>query len=207
MKVKELFRQFDSTDSSKERKAIADTAIVELDIHSRIEEEIFYPAVRRMRSSDEQTEEMMNEAEEEHHVVDLLSQELTKMQADDPEFAAKFTVLAENVKHHIEEEESEMLPQADQLGPDTLQRLGSDMEKRRQELQTSGNGRTRSPARTRSATRKAATTTRTRGSTTSRKATGTRASSARRTPTGKPAKSRSGSQSGSGSRSRGKSRK
>jgi hypothetical protein len=191
MKVKELFRQFESTEDTRERKAIADAVLLELDIHTRLEEEIFYPTVRRMGRDDQETEEMMEEAEEEHHVADLLSQELMKMQPDDPEFAAKFTVLSENVKHHIEEEESQMLPQAEELGPDRLTQLGAEMEQRKQQLMTAGDG---SRSRARSASR-------------SGSSGRTRSSGARRTRTGKPAAARSGSRSGSGSRSRSKTRK
>jgi hypothetical protein len=126
---------------------------------------------------------MMDEAEEEHHVVDVLSREIMGLKPDDPEYAAKFTVLYENVEHHIEEEESEMLPVADELGPERMEELGTKMEQMKQNLMKTGNGRTQSRA---SSTR-----------------SGTRSKSARRTKTGAAARSRSGSASGSGkSRSR-----
>jgi hypothetical protein len=191
MRVKELFRMFEATEDPKERKSIVDTALLELDIHTRLEEEIFYPMVRKTGRGDEEIEELMNEAEEEHHVADVLSQELMKMQPEDPEFAAKFTVLAESVKHHIEEEESEMLPEAEEMGPERLQQLGQQMEQRKQELMTASNGRSRTASRS---------------SSRSSSSTRTRSSGAHRSRTGKPAASRSGSRSGSGSRSRGKSR-
>lgn len=130
-KVKEMFRRFESTEDKQERKAIADEVIIELDIHSRLEEEIYYPAVRRM--SDD-VEEIMNEAAEEHHVVELLMQEFLEMKASDPMFAAKFKVMSENVEHHIDEEESEMLPKATELGRDRMEELGQRMEARKQEL-------------------------------------------------------------------------
>ena len=173
-KVKELFRKFEQTENTNERKAIVESALTELDIHTRLEEEIFYPAVRK-EVREEDTEELMNEAEEEHHVVDVLAQEIMKLQPDDPEYAAKFTVLYENVEHHIEEEESEMLPKADELGPERMQELGMQMQERKQALMTSGNGR----------------------SSTRSRSTSTRSRSARRTKTGQPARSRSGSASGS----------
>lgn len=136
-KVKELFRKFEATEDTQAKKAIADTAILELDIHARLEEEIFYPAVRKM--SDD-VEEIMNEAEEEHHVVEELMKELLQMKADDPMFTAKFTVMSENVEHHIDEEESEMLPKAAELGRGTMEELGSLMEKRKQELMSGAGG-------------------------------------------------------------------
>ena len=171
-KVKELFRLFENTKDPQEQKAIAHNAILELDIHSRLEEEIFYPAVRRMGGREDEVEEMMDEAEEEHHVVELLSRELMGMQPENPDFAAKFTVLSENVKHHIEEEESEMLPQADQLDPQKLEELGAQMQQRKQQLLTATAGQTKRPA-ARSASRSGSTR--------------TRASGAHRSRTGKPA--------------------
>jgi hemerythrin superfamily protein len=182
-KVKELFRKFEQTENTNERKAIVESALTELDIHARLEEEIFYPAVRS-EVREEETEELMNEAEEEHHVVDVLAREIMKLQPDDPEYAAKFTVLYENVEHHIEEEESEMLPKADELGPERMEELGMRMQERKQALMTSGNGH---------------------GSSTRSRSTSTRSRSARRTKAGQPARSRSGSASGSGkSKSRSK---
>ncbi|HSP54499.1 MAG TPA: hemerythrin domain-containing protein [Dehalococcoidia bacterium] len=130
-RVKELFRRFENTEDKREQKAIADQAIFELDIHSRLEEEIYYPAVRKMSGD---VDEIMNEAEEEHHVVDVLMQELLKMEPSDPMFAAKFTVMSENVEHHIDEEESEMLPKAAELGMSKMEDLGARMERRKQEL-------------------------------------------------------------------------
>ncbi|HET9476805.1 MAG TPA: hemerythrin domain-containing protein [Dehalococcoidia bacterium] len=144
-KVKELFRKFESTEDTQEKKAIADTAILELDIHARLEEEIYYPAVRKM--SDD-IDEIMNEAEEEHHVVEELMKELLQMKADDPMFTAKFTVMSENVEHHIDEEESEMLPKAAELGRETMEDLGSRMEQRKQELMSAAASSSRGGRRT-----------------------------------------------------------
>ena len=143
--VKELFRKFESTEDTQEKKAIADTAILELDIHARLEEEIYYPAVRKMSSD---IDEIMNEAEEEHHVVEELMKELLQMKADDPMFSAKFTVMSENVEHHIDEEESEMLPKAAELGRGTMEDLGKRMEQRKQELMSAATSSTRGKRRT-----------------------------------------------------------
>jgi hypothetical protein len=183
-KVKQLFQRFEQTESTSERRAIVESALVELEVHTRLEEEIFYPAVRKARQNAE-TVEMMDEAEEEHHVVDVLAREIMNLKPDDPAYSAKFTVLSENVKHHIEEEESEMLPQAEELGPERLEELGTQMEQRKQALMTAGNGRgssSRSGAASRSPS--------SRG--------GTRSRSAAKTRTGAPARGRSGSDSGSG---------
>src|SRR3982751_1197623 len=100
-KVKDLFDDFEDTDDSQEQYDIAQKAILELTVHAEIEEEIFYPAVRQ--ATDES--ELMNEAEEEHHVAKVLMEELKDLAPTDEHFAAKFMVLAENVRHHIKEEE------------------------------------------------------------------------------------------------------
>ena len=108
-KVKGLFEKFKAANATS-RQSIADEALQDLEIHTKIEDSIVYPAIRD--SIDE--EEMMDEAKEEHHVVGLLIKELRKMKATKDGYQAKFTVLSELVEHHIEEEESEMLPQAEE---------------------------------------------------------------------------------------------
>lgn len=105
--VKKLFDEFESTHDLKERQRIAKHAIEELKIHAEIEENIFYPAVRG-----EVAKNVMDEADEEHHVAKLLIAELDKMKGTEDHWEAKFIVLAENIRHHIKEEESEMMPAA-----------------------------------------------------------------------------------------------
>jgi hypothetical protein len=143
--VKDLFKRFESTDDKREKQRIAESAIVDLVVHSMIEEEIFYPAVRKALAAQGEDVEMMVEAEEEHHVVDLLIEELTNSRTADEHFDAKFKVMAENVKHHMQEEESMMLPKAAELGIDSLNRLGDEMYQRKTELmqEFQGGGRIR----------------------------------------------------------------
>ncbi len=107
--VQSLFKKFAKVKDAKRKEKIVRTAIEELKIHMAVEEELFYPAVREEFSEDEM-EELMDEAMEEHHVVKLLIQELDEMGPEDERFNAKFTVLAENIQHHIQEEESEIFP-------------------------------------------------------------------------------------------------
>ena len=87
------------------------TALMELEVHSKLEEELIYPAIRAEIDDDD----LMDEALEEHHVVHGLLGELKKMKPSDERYDAKFTVLAENVRHHIKEEESDMFPMAELL--------------------------------------------------------------------------------------------
>jgi hypothetical protein len=79
----------------------------------------------------------MNEADDEHHVAKVLIAELEEMDGRGDHFDAKFNVLAENVRHHIKEEESEMLPKAQELDLDFV-RLGQRMLRRKEELLVSG---------------------------------------------------------------------
>src|SRR5262249_44618971 len=93
-----------------------------LTLHTKIEEEIFYPALREVPSK--KAEEMVLEAYEEHHVVKLVLAELPKVDPEDERFEAKMTVLEELVEHHVEEEEDEMFKLADKMDEDELEALG-----------------------------------------------------------------------------------
>ena len=128
-KVKKLFDQFESS-SKRSKERIARNAILELDVHAELEETIFYPAMKEAAEGREDLLKML-EAEEEHHVVHLLIGELRGMPGDDDRFEAKFMVLAENVRHHIEEEESEMLPKAGELDSELLNEIGQRMADRK----------------------------------------------------------------------------
>jgi hemerythrin superfamily protein len=104
-RVKQLFDQFENTKSRPAKVKLAQQALTELKVHATLEEELFYPAVRKPIGK-----EVMNEADEEHHVAKLLIAELELMDGSESHYDAKFHVLAENVRHHLQEEENEMLP-------------------------------------------------------------------------------------------------
>ena len=134
-KVERLFREFeDAGDRAyKTKQDLVSRIIQELEVHATIEEEIYYPAVEAKAKKD--GKELVAEAVEEHHVVKILLGELAGMLAEDEAFDAKVTVLMENVRHHVEEEEEEMLPQSEEvLGKDELARLGEEMAARKQQL-------------------------------------------------------------------------
>jgi Hemerythrin HHE cation binding domain len=131
-RVKALFERFEKSESAREKEKIIGEALTELKIHAAIEEEIFYPAVRNEVGKD-----LMNEADEEHHVARVLIAELDRGRPGDDHREAKFTVLAESVRHHIKEEEGEMLPQAKSLGMD-FEALGQRMLDRKQQLKRDG---------------------------------------------------------------------
>ncbi len=132
-KVKDLFEQFKNTDSMAEKKKIATEAITELRIHATIEEELFYPVLRGKEAVDQ---ELLNESDEEHHVAKLLIAELITMTTED-HFAAKFTVLAENIEHHVKEEENDLFPQARKTDVDMVA-LGKKLNARKQDLMKNG---------------------------------------------------------------------
>lgn len=102
----------------------------ELDLHARIEEEIFYPALEE----DEETREITLEAYEEHRLVKQLLAELEAEPKDTEEWTAKFTVLKENIEHHVEEEEGEMFKTARQaLSKEEIESLGEKLLEAKQQ--------------------------------------------------------------------------
>ena len=131
-RVQSLFDHFEATKGRATKRKIVREAIMELKIHAAIEEELFYPAVRKAVGK-----ELMHEADEEHHVAKLLIAELDAMDGSESHFDAKFLVLAENVRHHIKEEENEMLPKARTAKLD-FQTLAEKMQRRKERLQKDG---------------------------------------------------------------------
>ncbi len=108
---------------------IVDRIIELLTVHTYLENEVMYPRVRELLP---EVEDDVLESYEEHHVADVLVVELAAMKPDHERFTAKTTVLIENVRHHIEEEEQEWFPKVREgLSRTTLQAIGAEMERRR----------------------------------------------------------------------------
>jgi iron-sulfur cluster repair protein YtfE (RIC family) len=124
--VKALFKKVEKTEDAGQRRQLLEQIAQDLKMHTRIEEEIFYPAIRDLGTK--KAEEMIDEAFEEHHVVDLVLAELPSVDPEDERFAAKMTVLSELVEHHVEEEEEEMFKLAQKLGDDELKSLAERMQ-------------------------------------------------------------------------------
>ncbi|WP_245757168.1 hemerythrin domain-containing protein [Amycolatopsis xylanica] len=123
--VEKLFKRFEKSEDSGEKREIADSIIEELTVHAHIEEEIFYPAAREAAPD---TKDHVLESVEEHHVVVWMLSELAGMSPEDERFDAKVTVLIENVRHHVEEEEDEWFPEVRKaMGRKALQELGARM--------------------------------------------------------------------------------
>jgi hypothetical protein len=94
-------------EAHEELQALVEQTCAELEVHSRLEEELFYPAVREALKD----EDLVEEAEVEHMSTKALIDQLQAMSPEDPKYMATFTVLGEYTKHHIKEEESEMFEQ------------------------------------------------------------------------------------------------
>ena len=101
--VRALFREFEKRMTTKARKgAIVKKVIELLTAHTYIENEVMYPQVRELLP---ELEDDVLESYEEHHVADVLVMELSTLKPGDERFEAKTTVLIENVRHHMDEEE------------------------------------------------------------------------------------------------------
>ena len=126
--VEQLFRRFEKTgdDALVEKRQIVDRIIEELSIHAEIEEQVFYPVAR---STVEGAEDITLESLEEHHIVKWVLSELENLDPAHERFDAKVTVLMENVRHHVEEEETEFFPKVrSALGRKSLADLGDALE-------------------------------------------------------------------------------
>jgi hemerythrin-like domain-containing protein len=133
-KVTKMFEQFEKMkekdDQDTEAKQIlVDTCCAELIVHAQLEEELFYPALRD--AIDDM--DMLDEAEVEHASAKQLISELSSMHPEDELYDAKFTVLGEYVKHHIEEEEKEIFPKAKKSGLD-LAAMAEEAHERKMQI-------------------------------------------------------------------------
>lgn len=139
-KVRELLSELEETTerASAKRDELLATIEQELTIHTKIEEEIFYPAFRDAAQKKDD-KDLYYEAIEEHHVVDLVLPEIKETDADSEEFGAKAKVLKDLVEHHAEEEETEMFPRAQKLmDREELIRLGGELAKAKESMASGG---------------------------------------------------------------------
>jgi hypothetical protein len=134
-KVKKILDELESTTERgvKTREELFGKLRAELSVHERIEEEIFYPALRGYKKA----KDIVLEGYEEHHAVDVLLEELASVSFDDETWGPKLTVIKENIEHHIEEEEGDMFVKARQvLEEEELEELGAMMESRRNQMKS-----------------------------------------------------------------------
>jgi hypothetical protein len=139
-KVKKLLNELDTTTERgvKTRQDLFGKVKEELTVHEIVEEEIFYPTLKQHPKA----KEIVLEGYEEHNVVDTLMGELSELPFDDETWGPKFTVMKENIEHHVEEEEGEMFTKARQvLDRDELAQLGENMAARKAEALEEVRGR------------------------------------------------------------------
>ncbi|MEA3054018.1 MAG: hypothetical protein QOG72_2921 [Sphingomonadales bacterium] len=130
-KVEELFEQFEKASGDGRKEKIARQICTELKVHSMIEEEIFYPALRGKISDDD-----LDEAYVEHDGAKVLINEIEAGGPDEDYYDAKVKVLQEQIEHHVEEEEKSrgnLFQQARATDVD-LEALGRQMAARKEEL-------------------------------------------------------------------------
>ena len=130
-RVHSLFEDYE-TAGGEDKIAIADKIMKELEIHSTIEEEIFYPAFRE--KSGKQGQDMVTEALQEHQSVKTALKELKAMDSGNETFESIFLDMMHDVEHHVGEEEGEMFPLAEEVLGNGLEELGAEMQKRKHEL-------------------------------------------------------------------------
>ena len=125
-KVEELFEQVKANEGG-DNTAVFEQIKKELDMHTHIEETIFYP--RLIEEGDEELKSIVLEGIEEHRQAKMFLRELSELAQDSEKFDPKLKVLMEDVEHHVQEEEGEMFPLVeDQFDEAVLEELGAEME-------------------------------------------------------------------------------
>lgn len=127
--VEGWFGDYEDLTGDAEKSALAAKICTALKVHTRIEEEIFYPAARQATGDDD----LMDEAVVEHAGAKDLIAQIEAMKAGDDLYDAKVKVLGEQIQHHVKEEEEELFPEARQAKMD-LVGLGEKMAARKSEL-------------------------------------------------------------------------
>jgi len=131
--IRRVFREFERAKdgTAKKKQRLVDRMIKLLTQHTYVENEVMYPRVRELVPD---LEDDILESYEEHHVADVLIEELSVLRPEDERFTAKAMVLIESVRHHMEEEETEWFPRVrEALGRKVLQEMGADMKKARKD--------------------------------------------------------------------------
>jgi hemerythrin-like domain-containing protein len=148
-KVEQLFTQLESA-SGKQKLEVFKQIKTELELHTQIEEKIFYPALEEP----EDTHDLALEAYEEHAVVKDLLKQLGRARTANDEWEAQAKVLQENVEHHVEEEENELFAKAESaLGEEELEELGDRMEAEKARKQRGASSSKKSGAAKKSASK------------------------------------------------------
>ncbi len=124
-KVNQIFKTFEQGGNSQEFQRLFNQLYQELTVHTTIEEQVFYPAVRQSQ----ETNGLVQEAYEEHADAKHLLTEIASLDNTSEEWGRKMTQLMRAIQHHVEEEEGQLFPKVRQLfSPEQLQQLGQQLE-------------------------------------------------------------------------------
>ena len=132
-KVDRLFQKVKATEEDRHQE-LFEQIKQELEIHTHIEETIFYPKIKE----EKELEDIVLEGIEEHHQVKMFLRELSGLADDSEKFEPKLKVLMEDVEHHVMEEEGEMFPKIEEVFDEaTLEDLGKQMEEEKKNFKKS----------------------------------------------------------------------
>jgi iron-sulfur cluster repair protein YtfE (RIC family) len=126
-----LLRELAEATQADVRGRLRDDLLRELEIHTQIEDELFYPAVRDVSP-------LLSVAHAEHRQIDDQLATVMRMDVEDPEFGTEVRMLEKTLRHHTMEEEQRMFPQSHALGEERLEEIGGQLRARQRELAESG---------------------------------------------------------------------
>ena len=128
-KVSHLFGKVKATNDVSEMQDIFEKIKEELEVHTHIEETVFYPKLRE----EEELKDIVLEGIEEHHQAKMFLRELSNLKDDSEKFEPKLKVLMEDIEHHVQEEEGQMFPKVEKVFDEaTLSELGKQLEQEKQ---------------------------------------------------------------------------
>ena len=130
-RVRELFQQYLAAGDQHTQRQIAEHVFVELETHAQLEEMVFYPAFEE--EADDAGKALVKEARAEHQEVKALIAAL-RSRAMDEAFDTQFRALMDNVEHHVQEEETDMFPDAEELLLERNAELAEAMEDLKKQL-------------------------------------------------------------------------
>jgi hemerythrin-like domain-containing protein len=132
--VHDLFAKYESAEDSSTKHLIAEQVFTELDLHAQLEENVFYPAYETQTGKN--GTQLVADSRLEHEQVRELMLEMQGLDLTEEEFEAKFHELMHTVRHHIDAEENEMFPEAEQILTDQLEDLMDEMVELKHRLMT-----------------------------------------------------------------------
>lgn len=136
-RVQHLFQQYEGAQNQQTKQQIAEQVFVALETHTQLEEVVFYPAFEQL--ADAEGKQLVAESLREHQAVKELIQALRALDAkeEEAEFAAKFQELMDSVEDHVEDEETQLFPEAEEVLEEQLEDLQEEMQELKKQLMTS----------------------------------------------------------------------